>query len=616
MKKIFSTITLFFIFAAAMAQSSSIKKANKFFEKRDFNRAIEIYENEPKTKETLQNLGDAYFYTNEIKKAASTYSQLFKNHADLDTQYHFRYAQTLKGTGDYEKADEIISEKEGKQVHTLQSIEKIDENSKTLYEVRRIKENSEFSDFGAAFLGNKVIFASGRNVSRPTYDWNNEPYLDLYIAEMGKNGGLANIFLFSSSVNTDRHESSATFSTNGNIMYFDRTNDEKVKIDDAKIATIQIMKAQLINGQWDNIKPVSFSSPEYSVEHPRVSPDGKQMFFSSDMPGGYGSFDIYVVDINSDGTFGKPKNLGPEVNTDQREQFPFINENNELFFASDGHLVNLGGLDIYKSKRTSDKFSTAINLGSSINSNKDDFAYAMSPEYGIGYFSSNRKGVDDLYSFSKMENFIVEGTVKDLTTNKALPGVKITLYDADGNELESQTTVNAATFSFDLLPNKTYSIKSTKNGYEPFETTFTTNSDSQVTSLSILMESYDSKEEIIVYDQIELENIYFDFNRWEITPKATVVLDELVSLLKKYPEMEIEIASHTDVRGPAEYNRSLSQKRAASTLEYLVEQGIDRSRLTSEGYGESKPVNKCVREGICTDDEYDVNRRSEFTILK
>ncbi|HET8886484.1 MAG TPA: OmpA family protein [Salinimicrobium sp.] len=621
MKKTYFTLLALFVVFAALGQNGSLERAHKFFEKKNFPKAIELYQNAPESQESLQNLGDSYFYINKIDEAVGTYKKLFDKYDQIDPEYYFRYAHALKGIGNYTEADALLLDENGNGFSTLEAFKKIDQSTNFNFIVNRINENTEHSEFGGAFLGTNLVFASSRNATRPIYVWNNEPYLDLYIGEVGENGGLANIAQFSEIINTDTHETSATFSPDGKMMYFDRTNSEKVKIEDAKVATIQIYKADLVGGEWKNPTPVSFASDEYSTEHPSVSNDGKRLYFSSDMPGSLGSFDIFYVDINPDGTFGKPQNLGPNVNTAHREQFPFINEDGTLYFASNGHKENLGGLDIYYAHKKGDGFSKAFNMGTVVNSNRDDFAYVINNELEMGYFSSNRNNSDDIFSFTKDRNiFIVGGVVKDKTTNKLMPGTLIVISDRDGNKIEEITVDKDASFQFTLKPNTEYNLKSTKDEYEPYTTTFQTGDMQGQSSLIIAMESYDSKEEIVVakYDktQIELENIYFEFNKWDITPQAVTVLDDLINLLNKYPEMEIEIASHTDVRGPVQYNQMLSEKRAASTLEYLVQNGIDRGRLTSKGYGESEPLNKCVREGICTDDEYDINRRSEFTILK
>ena len=343
------------------------------------------------------------------------------------------------------------------------------------------------------------------------------------------------------------------------------------------------------------------------------------------MPGTLGSFDIFVVDVNEDGTFGQPQNLGKAVNTIHREQFPFISDDGTiLYFASDGH-QGMGGLDIFMSKSYDGVFAKPLNLGETINSNLDDFAYIVDEKKNKGYLSSNRKGGDNLYSFTRTENenrFVVEGEVKDKNTHTPLPGTLVALYD-ENNILIGQMVVGAdADYVFSTEPNKKYRIEAVKDFYIPHSEEFVTNEDGKLRyTIELFMECYDDAEEIITKRQdgkvqIVLENIYFDLNKWDIKEDAARILNVLVDLLNKYPVMEIEIDAHTDSRASDTYNLMLSNKRAASSLEYLVKNGIKRKRLRSRGFGESVPLIKCGKTKVCTEQEHSINRRCEFIILK
>jgi peptidoglycan-associated lipoprotein len=320
-------------------------------------------------------------------------------------------------------------------------------------------------------------------------------------------------------------------------MYFDRTNEKRVKNEnDVKVSHISIYRAENVNGTWTNIEAVPFSSEEYSVEHPSLSSDGSKLYFASDMPGSMGSFDIYVVDVNSDGTFGTPQNLGAAVNTPHREQFPFVSEENVLYFSSDGH-EGFGNLDIYK---TEGNFSEIKNLGTSINSGNDDFAFVIKEGEDNGWFASNRRGTDNLYSFVREE------------------------YTPPVVEIEDRET-------------------NPETGRQQLK---------------------------------DVGNIYFAFDKSNILPEAEVTLDKVVAIMNKYPTLNIEIGSHADSRGSNQYNMALSERRAASTLEYIVSQGISRDRLTSKGYGETVPIVDCDDVTIkCTSAQFALNRRSEFTIM-
>jgi peptidoglycan-associated lipoprotein len=319
-------------------------------------------------------------------------------------------------------------------------------------------------------------------------------------------------------------------------MYFDRNSEKRVKNEEGiRVGHIKIFRAEMVDGKWDNIEALPFTSDEYSTEHPSLSADGSKLYFASDMPGTEGSFDIYVVDVNEDGTYGEPENLGTGVNTPHREQFPYISEEGVLYFASDGH-QGFGNLDVF---RAEGDFAEVQNLGNTVNSGHDDFAFIINEENQKGYLASNRRGSDNLYVFTR-EDYV--------------PPV----VDYDDRETNLET------------------------GRQQLR---------------------------------DVGNIYFDFDKATIKAESKPTLDKVVNIMNKYPELKIEIGSHADARGSDKYNMGLSERRAASTLEYLVEKGIDRSRLTSKGYGESMPLNDCTEPTGCTNEQYAKNRRSEFTIM-
>ncbi|WP_298248014.1 OmpA family protein [uncultured Christiangramia sp.] len=535
MKNIYSTLLILFVSITAFGQKSDIRDGNKFFANAAYIDAADAYENvNEKPQEILQNLGDSYFYTNQMQNAAEVYEMLFLRHSGaVAPEYQFRYAHALMAQGNYVKADELMNELSGNDWNHEEFKNTLDTVVPHKFKYDQIMNNASSSDFGIGFYGDRVAFASTRNQERPIYPWNKMPALDLYSAQMDDDGEMKDIVLFSDVINTDEHESSATFSRDGNTIYFARTNEDRVKNEnDVRVAHISIYRAEMVDGEWTNVEKLPFSSEEYSVEHPSINADGTKLFFASDMPGGSGSFDIYVVDINEDGTFGTPQNLGAGVNTAHREQFPFISENDVLYFTSDGH-QGFGNLDIY---RTEGDFSEVENLGSSINSGNDDFAYVVKESDETGYFASNRRGTDNLYQFTREENEIVEApTEVDPTSGQ------------------------------DLIP-------------------------------------------------IDGSKIYFDFDKATIKKESEVVLDSVVTYMNDYPNIKVKVESHADARGSDSYNMALSKRRAASTVDYLVKKGIDRSRLTSEGYGETRPVNDCTQPTGCSNAEYAKNRRSAFVV--
>lgn len=622
-------IYLLFIFCCSgilSAQKASEKKANNLFEKKMYVKAAQMYEQVPENQNTLQNLGDSYYNNFQMKDAVRVYGKLFLTYKDsVKPQYYFRYAHSLMGVPDYAKADEIMGEYNKYPVNTIKFISNLNTNVPYNYTIQPMAKNTSNGDFGMSFYGDKVAFASLRNAQSKAYGWNDKPYLDLFSADVNAQGLLTNITPFPETINTKTHESNATFSADGKIMYFNRTGDKQVKVGEEKFASVKIFKAEFVDGKWENIIALPFSSDAYSTDHPVLSKDGKKLYFSSDMPGSLGSFDIYVVDINDDGTFGTPQNMGATVNTIHREQFPYISDDGTiLYFASDGH-QGMGGLDIFMSKAYDGIFAKPMNLGETINSGMDDFGYIVDEKKNKGYLSSNRKGTDNLYSFTRVENesrYIVEGEVKDKNTHDLLPGTQVTLYD-ENDKLIGQMVVGAlADYVFNTEPNKKYRIEAVKDFYIPHSEYFTTNEDGKLRyTIELFMECYDDAEDIITKRQdgkvqIVLENIYFDLNKWDIKPDAANILNVLVNLCNKYPDMEVELGAHTDSRASFTYNLLLSNKRAASTLEYLVSKGVKRKRLSSKGYGETVPLIKCGEERPCSEQEHSINRRCEFIILR
>ncbi|MCK0108489.1 OmpA family protein [Flavobacteriaceae bacterium S0825] len=619
-------VCLLLVSGITMAQNANLKRANKLFEMKAYVEAAEIYETKERSQTVLQNLADSYYYNTSLQKAIKTYRELFVTYGDsIDIELHFRYAQALKGVKSYKEADVHLSRYYNKRINTQAFIEKTEKTTPHTFSLKEIENKGSSSDFGLSFYGDdKVVFASARNNENPTYAWNDLPYLDLYSANLTDDNKLENITPFSDAINTESHESNATFSRDGKTMYFNRTNKTRNKTDEERIAHIKIYKAELVDGNWTNVTALPFTSNKYSTEHPSLSKDGKTLYFASDMPGGMGGFDIYKVAINDDGTYGEPENLGATINTKHREQFPFISNFDVLYFASDDH-QGYGGLDVFRSNMVNGSFDKPVNLGSTINSSLDDFAYVIREKDNKGFVSSNKSGHDRLYGFSREENmltkYLVEGIVQDKNSKELLAGSLVTLFDETGTVIQDSIVGSKADYLFKIEPNKKYTIRGTRKAYIPQDVEFSTDSEGKIQhNIYLTLESYADAEERVKENekgdvQIELDKIYFDFDKSNIRIDAATTLDVLVDLMNKYPNMEVEVSAHTDARGKDQYNLELSKKRAASTLEYLVSKGIDRNRLKSIGYGEMQPLNKCDKEGICEDEEYDINRRCEFTII-
>ncbi len=571
MKNFYSILFLLCFSILGFSQKGKQKKADKLFGQKSYILAASKYEKLKENQTLLQNLGDCYYYNGQMTDAVRVYGKLFLTLRDsIQKETYFRYAQAIMGTGDYAKADPIMSEYLKYTVDTPSFIANLATTVPYNYTSQLMSKNTTNGDFGIAFFGKRIAFASARNTSNPEYTWNAKPYLDLYSGDISDQGELINVAPFPKEINTATHESSPSFSDDAKTMYFSRTNNKKVTVGDEKYASIKIFKAELINEKWDKITELPFCSDIYSTEHPHLSSDNNTLYFASDMPGSIGSFDIYKVEINEDGSYGNPINLGPMVNTIHREQFPFVtSDEKELYFASDGH-QGLGGLDIFKSNQINNQFDKPINLGATINTNSDDFAYVLDLNRNRGYLSSNRKDSDNLYSFQRIENeenYTLQGDIKDKNTKRLLAGTTVFLFDENGNTLGQMIVGANADYIFKTKPNTKYRIKATKELYIPYEQEFITNEEGKMRyTIELFMECYDDAEEIITKRedgkvQIVLENIYFDLNKWDIVPDAANVLNVLVDLLLKYNEMEIELGAHTDSRSSETFNLTLSKRK-------------------------------------------------------
>ena len=634
MKTIYSILFTLIFCLGSFGQISKLAKADKKYDKYSYVDAIEIYEKVAekgiKSVDLFQKLGNAYYFNGELTKASKWYGALFALQQEVEPEYYFRYAQALKAEGNYEKANQFMdifltktNDARGKlYAENKDYLNKIDsESGKYLMDTTSI--NSEFYDYGPSFYGENIVFTSSRsegNLYAKIHDWTKQNFTDLFIAPLNTEGKLGKVTNLSNEINTKFNESSPVFTKDGKTMYFTRNNynNGKKRKSDDKIIMEKIYKAELVNGKWSNIKELPFCSDNYKTAHPALSPDEKTLYFASNMPGSYGNSDLYKVSIDKYGNFGTPENLGPTINTEGRETFPFIDNNNHLFFASDGH-PGLGGLDIFEAIINENSVEKPINIGKPINSSKDDFGYIINNQ-NFGFFSSNREGglgFDDIYSFKIcMQN--VQGIVSDSDTNEILSNAKVFLFDENMNLISETTTSDKGAYFFKIQCNKKYIIRVTKEEYTTTEKTITSNSQLNDIELDITLKRniFPIEVGIDLAKLFDISVIYFNLDKWDIRPDAASDLEIILTVMNQYPNMVIDIRSHTDSRQTHEYNEILSDKRAKSTLEYLVSKGIDRSRLSAKGYGETQLINECADGVPCSEVEHQKNRRSEFIVIK
>jgi outer membrane protein OmpA-like peptidoglycan-associated protein len=587
------------------------------------------------------------------------------------------------------------------------------------YEIKHLTDvNTKYSDYGVTYFGeNQVVFASSRKIRslrNRTWSDDSQPYLNFYLGNIAEDGEIVDSELFSSQINTKYNEASAVFTSTLKTVYFTRNNyfERKYKKDDQGINRLKLFRAHINeDGEWGNIEDMTFNNNLYSVGHPALSSDGKTLYFVSDMPGGQGKTDIYYVHLFEDGTYGEPINAGPTVNTMNREMFPFISKKGILYFSSDGR-SGLGSLDVYSSivSENSTVYTKPENLGSPINSARDDFAFTINEKTLTGYFSSSREGGignDDIYYFKETPTSIIckqyaNGVIRDKGTTALLPGVMAILYK-DGVEIEKVITGDNARFAFTVECESNYKIVGTKSGYMYFSEEFVTTSESElelevtlelkdkdlieingkdvlttiesereleealelkdedtveingkdvvttiesgheleealelkdedtveingkdvVTTIESgreLEETLELKDEDIVEINgkvyIKISPIYFDLEKSFIRPDAAIELDKVIKVMKRYPQMIVHLGSHTDSRNTHKYNDALSSRRAATSLDYIISRGIDRSRIFGSGYGETQLVNGCFDGVKCSEDEHQLNRRTEFVIIR
>lgn len=631
-----------FLSNSGFAQKAKIAAADKKYNSYAYIDAIQTYERLAEkgyqSVEMFEKLGNAYYFNSDFEKAAQSYEKLYQLQSELAPEYFYRYAQSLKAIGKEKEAATILAKFENKSSDDSRSkrlknntdyLEDIKANV-GIYTIENAGINSKYSDYGSAIVDNKLIFTSARDtggVGQRKHAWTGEHFTNLYAA--GVNGELipSNPVRYDANVNSKFHEATPVFTKDGNTMYFTRNNylDGKKGKDANKVTLLKIYKATLVNNRWTNVTELPFNSNNFSTAHPALSPDEQTLYFVSDRPGTIGQSDLYKVAINSNGTYGEPINLGVEINTEGRETFPFVTKDNQLYFASDGH-PGLGGLDVFTTKINNDgSFGEVENDGAEVNSPKDDFGYYRDSEINKGFFSSNRDGglgSDDIYRFTSIDKCkqILKGIVTDSATGETLAGVQLILLNKQYKVIAETTSDALGYYAFDVNCRRIYHVRANKKDYTSKETKLRTPEVTGETKLDIQLESTICR--VAVGDDLGkcfgIKMIYFDLDKSNIRKEAALDLAKILDVLIQNPTIKLDIRSHTDCRQTAKYNMALSDRRAKATIAWLVSKGIDSSRLTGRGYGESQLINDCGCEPTnasnCTEEQHQMNRRSEFII--
>ncbi len=646
MKKIL--VLLAFIFALVgntYAQERLVNKANAKYQDYSFSPAIDIYEKVLDkgyvSADLLKKLGNAYYFKAEYKKAADTYQRLMDAYAsEMNPEYLFRFAQTLRTLGDYAKSDAVMAQFSQATSNDNRALvfkgeedylAEIEKNSGR-YEMGPFEYNSVYSEFAPSFYKEGLIFSSDRdtgNLSRYRHTWNAKDFLDLYKVNVD-NSSENKVLKLNKGVNTRLHESTSVTTKDGKTLYFTRNNfvDRKYVKGKDGVIRLKIFRATWNEEEekWVNIKELPFNSNEYSVANPALSPDEKTLFFASDMPGTLGESDIFKVAINNDDTFGEPVNLGSAINTEARETFPFVTTEDILYFASDGH-PGLGGLDVFITKIKNEKYEgPVVNVGAPVNSKQDDFSFIINEENRKGYFASNRAGgmgADDIYSFVETTPLqldcvqVITGTVRDKISNEVLVGATIVVIDEENKEITKTITDDAGQYTVEVDCNQGNFVRALTEGFIPSEE-FLGVSDGKDKIIDFYLEpdTITAGFGDDLAKLLQLSTIYFDLDKYDIRPDAEIEIQKVIAAMEKFPSLKIKVNSHTDSRARDAYNLVLSENRAKSTMAYMISKGISADRLQMEGYGETKLVNKCSNGVKCSSAEHQLNRRSEFIILE
>jgi len=656
----------FFFLGFIVSAFGQIQRAKKLMELYDYTKAINVLKHEvSKNPNNINNeayllLGKCYQKKNDVLSAKGWYEKAIEK-GNSDPINYYWYAQFLRSLGEYQQAKVMFlkyasldaSDKRGIIYAGYCDSAVAWKNKPVLFDIRNsIALNTKYGDFGTTFFHDGIIFTSDRInkvKERLSYDWTGNQYLKLYYADPTYPNDYYDGFnqpkLEKRPFNLSYHDGPACFAQGDSLVYITRTNMARIKNEKGnkhiKTHLLKLFYSHYNGERWESFKPFFLNSDKYSVGHPTLTPDGKTLYFISDMPGGYGGTDIYMCKWENN-KWGNPINLGPKINSFGNEMFPTITNTGELFFSSDGW-PGYGGLDIFVTSKVNGEWTTPLNLHHPINSSYDDFSMIVKKDKTSGLFSSNRmegKGNDDIYGFKLKPNtenllvqktlpeivkikdsvakikanplFYVSGYVKDKITHKPIPNASVFLLDENKGEVLVLKTDSAGFFSTPVKKDNPYVVKGMQTSYIADCEPFSFDTINKKTELSIPRDLLLDK--LDVNKVFKVENIYYDFDKWNIRADAKPELDKLVRIMKENP-INIELRSHTDCRGSFAYNDGLSQRRAESAVSYIISEGISTGRLFARGYGKRQLINRCSDGVQCTEAEHQENRRTEFKIL-
>ncbi len=621
MKNLYITLSFVALSFTVMAQNQDTKAADKLFNRYEYVDAAKAYlklvENGKSTDYVYKQLADTYYNMFNTTEAIKWYAKATEMTQDAETYY--RYAQMLKANGKYEEANKQMQKFATASPNDMRAVafkkepnyvpQLIDKTK--LYNVEPSAISGDKSDFAAVLYDNSVYFVTARNGARKNYGWTDEPFLDIYRADYNADGSVTNAVEVIE-LNSKFHDGPVTVTGDGKTMYFSSDSFrerifQKDKANKLKLGRNSLYKATYEAGKWGSITLLPFNTNEFSTSNPSVTRDGKTLYFSSNRTGSLGGVDIWKVDVKEDGTYGEPQNLGNKVNTEGNESFPYIADDNKtLFFASSGK-PGLGGLDVFQIDLTSGE---ASNLGKPVNTEKDDFAFTFNGTKKVGFLSSNRNGNDDIFGVTPVCGVDVMIVVTNAKTGEILTNASVSILDDKKNVITTTMSNDKGEVKYRVECDKPYVVQASKDGF--VGNTFAVSKGKEPSTK--VNAALDPIDVIITETEIVLNEIFFEYDKSNITKEGAFELDKLVQVMQNNDKLVVMAKSHTDNRGSDRYNLNLSDRRAKSTVQYIISKGIAADRISGKGMGELEPKVDCGAN--CTEEQHAQNRRSEFLIVK
>ena len=573
-----------------------------------------------------EEVATAYRLSNKPDSAVYWYAEAIKAD-DSNNENYFHYGQMLRTLGDYENAkvqflkyDALVPDNDKEASKLAAYCDRIlkEKYQAPKYRIKNAQElNTAFSDFSPYIYNEGIVFTSDRPHDlkrKKTYAWTGSSYLNLYSSQIDFSEDdlkytASDPKLVAKDLLQTYHDGTAVFSKNGDMVIYTRTYNEKVKNGESALETIvlKMYVSNSVDGEWTEAKPFYLNSDSYSVGHPTLSSDGTLLYFVSDMPNGFGGTDLYVCSLEN-GQWSDVQNLGGVVNTKGNEMFPYMDASDHLYFSSTNHF-GYGGLDLFRSRKSTNGWEEPQNLGLPLNSSYDDFGLCFI-KGSTGFFSSNRPegmGDDDIYAFDFLRPISLTGRVVS-DNDSVLQDATVFLLNENTDQILILKTDSLGKYSTVVDRNTSYTILSKKNTYLN-DCLNIEIKDKPKNPVDLVLIQVAEKKKIAV------ENIYYDLDKWFIREDAKPTLDHIVKVMNENP-IKIELGSHTDSRASEAYNIKLSQRRAEAAVNYILYQGIDSARISAKGYGETMLVNACSDDVDCTEEAHQLNRRTEFTIIE